>query len=111
MMIEADIKYLASLKNAIAYSYLMAGDNDAACGNVEESLKLLKNTPGVESNPELLTETLILYGNILAAQNSLSQAAFYYDSAISSNPNKSPLDQANLRAWYNKGRHQFFEVV
>lgn len=66
-------------------------------------MRFQKDIPSEDLNPTLHCETLILYGNILAAQNSLSEAVFYYDSALSSNPNKDPLEPTNLRAWYNKG--------
>jgi tetratricopeptide (TPR) repeat protein len=96
-----------ALLNAISYCYLLSGDCDVALANVEESARSQKNMPNDQAKNLLYAETMILYGNILAAKNSLSQAAFYYDSAISSNPNKSPLESTNLRAWYNKGVTQF----
>jgi tetratricopeptide (TPR) repeat protein len=83
----------------------LSGECDPAIGNVEESLRFQKDIPSKDLNPSLHCETLILYGNILAAQNSLSEAAFYYDSALSSNPNKEPLEPTNLKAWYNKGMY------
>ena len=39
----------------------------------------------------------------MSAEKSFSEALDWYESALSSNPDKSPIHPSNLRAWYNKG--------
>jgi len=43
------------------------------------------------------------YGNTMAMENSISKAIHWYEMALNSNPDMSPIHPSNLRAWYNKG--------
>jgi tetratricopeptide (TPR) repeat protein len=102
---EEDFPTKAMLMNALSHLHLkVGGRRQLAIDHLNKSLNIQQDDANDEStDANLLIETMILYGNAMASENSFSQAIDWYDSALSSNPNKSALHPSNLRAWYNKG--------
>ena len=98
----------AKLMNAIAHLHIQTGGQcHLAIENLEKSLRIQQDSGshGEEGEESALlhAETMILYGNAMASQGLFSQAIYRYESALNANPDKSPIQSSNLRAWYNKG--------
>mmetsp|Transcript_40064 Transcript_40064/g.73298 ORF Transcript_40064/g.73298 Transcript_40064/m.73298 type:complete len:965 (+) Transcript_40064:3-2897(+) len=102
---EEDFINKARLMNALSHLYIKVGeDNHLAVNYLEESLRIQQDNADSEGkDANLVFDTMILYGNAMATNNSFAQAIFWYESALNSNPDKSPIHPSNLRAWYNKG--------
>ena len=102
---EKDILIKARLMNAISHLLIQVGGRrQHAVEYLQQSLNIQQddaNDEGAVFN--LLCDTMILYGNIMASENSFSEALDWYESALSSNPDKNILHSSNLRACYNKG--------
>jgi tetratricopeptide (TPR) repeat protein len=106
LSMEEDSTAKARLMNAISHLHLkVGGRSQLAIDYLNKSIAVQKDEANKESGDAnlLLFDTMILYGNAMAAENSFSQAIDWYESALSSNPDKSAIHPSNLRAWYNKG--------
>lgn len=104
LMKEGSVLESAKVMNAISQSFIKKGKSNEAIDYLEKSMQSQKCLPNKTSETNnLLADTLVLYGNAMASKHSFSEAIFWYDSALNANPNKSPLEHNNLRAWYNKG--------
>lgn len=95
---EEDPAKKACLMNALANVLIKGGETHLAVLQIEKSLEI---QGGQES--DLKFNTMTLYGNAMASKNDVTQAVFWYESILNSNPDKSALHPINLRAWYNKG--------
>ena len=105
LSMEEDIIIKANLLNALSFLLIkVGGQSQLAAGHLDESINIQQNDPHSESKvSNLLLDTMILYGNAMVSQKYFSQALDWYESALSSNPEKSAIHPSNLRAWYNKG--------
>ncbi|KAL7554214.1 hypothetical protein ACHAWF_017626 [Thalassiosira exigua] len=102
LAMEKDAINQARLMNAMANLHI--GDV-LAVSFLKKSLAIQEDE-GIE-DVDLLIDTMILYGNAMASKNSFSEANYWYESALNSNPDKSPIHPGNLRASYNKGVNLF----
>jgi len=102
---EKDFTKKAILMNALSHLHLKVGGQiHIAVDYLEKSLQIQEDNAITEGeNSKLMCETMILYGNAMASKDSFTQAIYWYESALNSNPDKSPIQPSNLRALYNKG--------
>ena len=95
----------ARLMNALAHLHLkVGGQSNVAIDYLDKSLSIQQEAARSGSDGiNLMMDTMILNGNVLASKYAYTQAIYWFESALNSNPNKSPIHPGNLRAWYNKG--------
>ena len=105
LSLEKDVNNRAKLLNALSHCHLITDHLEKAVSYLDESLQIQRdgnNTVG-KDNANIFSDTMILYGNAMSSKNSVSKAIDCYDSALSSNPDKSAIHPTNFRALYNKG--------
>jgi len=113
LITEDDFNSKAGLTNALSHLHIKVGGQqhgrvdhlEKAINHLEQLLHIQQDSSNIEGkeNANALLETMILLGNAMSAKKSFLQAIDWYESALSSNPDKSAIHPTNLRAWYNKG--------
>ena len=107
LSMEEDTMVQARMMNALSFLLIrIGGQSRLVADYLEKSIQIQQNDEngeGTSSDLLLLLDTMILFGNFWASERIFSQAIDWYESALSSNPEKSVIHPSNLRALYNKG--------
>ena len=101
---EKNITNKARLINALSHFLITVdGESRLAVDYLDNCMNILHGESNDEStNPNILLDTMILYGDAMASE-APSSAIDWYNLALRSNPDKSTINPTNLRALSNKG--------
>jgi len=104
LSMEEDFPTMVMLMNTLSRLHMKHGGQRQALDYIDKSIDMQENDTCNESTDyDLLCATMIEKANYLSSNNNFSDAMYWYESALSSNPVKSAIHPTNLRALYNKG--------